>query len=145
MTFPAHNSALRKLLCIALLATMAANAHAGALADGLAIAGELYAASLVGGAPPARKSVRADLALADASAGPGDRRRDRVAAGGVLGCGCGAAVSAEHAAQWVRGTPEAAAGRAPVAARVRRCAGPPQEAPDGSRTEGKAAARVASP
>jgi len=145
MTFPAHNSALRKLLCIALLATMAANAHAGALADGLAIAGELYAASLVGGAPPARKSVRADLALADAPAAPGDRRGDRVAAGGVQGCGCGAAGAADDASDGGRGTPEDAAGGARVAPRVRRCAGPRQEAPDGSRTEGKAAARVAAP
>lgn len=107
----ARTPAVRKLVCAALLAALTVNAHAGALADGFAIAGELYAASLVGGGSP--RPARADTAS------------------GAQGCGCrtAAAADADVDAEPARAGPHRAAPAPRAAPSGRRCAGPARDPP----------------
>ena len=70
MTSTTHRPAGRRFVCAVLLAAMAAKAHAGALADGYRIAGELYGASFAS-AVVARKPPRPEPAASDAHAAPG--------------------------------------------------------------------------
>lgn len=95
MTFTTHRPAVRRLVCAVLLAAMAAKAHAGALADGYRIAGELYGASLAS-AVVVRKPPRSEPADAVAPPAPAKQapRRDCTAGAGAAE----PAGSAAHAA-----------------------------------------------
>jgi hypothetical protein len=86
--FASRIPTLRKIAYAVLLAAVGAKAHAGALADGFAIAGELYAASLVGGSMHAPRPPRAEPAVPDPLVAPGERASDRAKAQGVQGYEC---------------------------------------------------------
>ena len=84
MTSTTHRPAVRRFVCAVLLAAMAAEAHAGALADGYRIAGELYGASFAS-AVVARKPPRPEPADAVAPPAPAKHppRRDCTAGAGA--------------------------------------------------------------
>lgn len=145
MTFATRNLTARRLVCAALVAAMAAKANAGALADGFAIAGELYAASLVGVSLPARKPPRVEPTIPAALAAPGARRVDHIAAKGVQVYECRAGLGAAGGAAWVFVGPEASLTGARGEAAGRHYAGPYWEAPDGSRIVGTVKARADAP
>ena len=145
MTFATRIPAVRKILCTVLLAAMAAKAHAGAFADGFAIAGELYAASLVGVGLPARKPDHAQTTIPLVLAAPGERRVDRISAKGVQLYECRAKVGSVGGAEWAFVAPAArlTGGRGEAAGR--HYAGPHWEAPDGSRIVGTVKVRADAP
>jgi hypothetical protein len=84
MTSTTHRPAVRRFVCAVLLAAMAAKAHAGALADGYRIAGELYGATFAS-AVAARKPPRSEPADAVAPPAPAKHppRRDCTAGAGA--------------------------------------------------------------
>ena len=145
MKFATSPPAVRKLVCAALLAALAANAHAGALADGFAIAGEFYAASLLGVGLPAHKPPRAEPAIPAGLVAPGERRVDRVKADGVQLYECRAKAGADGDADWVLVAPAARLTGARGEVAGRHYAGPHWEAPDGSRIVGTVKARADAP
>jgi hypothetical protein len=71
MLLAIHIPAMRKIAGAVLLGAVAGTAYAGALAEGLAIAGELYAASLVGASRSAPKTSTAEPAGVRAPSTPG--------------------------------------------------------------------------
>jgi hypothetical protein len=137
--------AVRKLVCAALIAATAAQAHAGALADGFAIAGELYAASLLGVAHPAQRPPRAVPSMPEVLAAPGERGVDRVRAKGVQIYECRARAGGTDEAGWVFVAPEAELRGARGEDAGWHYAGPHWEAPDGSRIVGTVKARADAP
>jgi hypothetical protein len=136
---------LRKIACVALLAAVAAKSHAGALADGFAIAGEFYAASLVGGSQPARRPPRAEPAVPDALVAPGERGIARVKAQGVQVYECSGKADGTDGAEWVFVGPEAELRGARGEGAGWHYDGPHWEAPDGSRIVGMVKARADAP
>lgn len=145
MTFATRIPAARKLVCAVLLAAFTANAHAGAFAEGFAIAGEFYAASLLGVGLPARKAPRAEPPMPAALVAPGVRRVDRIKADGVQVYECRAKAGAAGDADWVLVAPAARLTGARGEAAGRHYAGPHWEAPDGSRIVGTVEARADAP
>ncbi len=83
MKFATHHPVLRRLVCAVLLAAIAGKVHAGALADGYRIAGELYGASLMAVSLTARKPPRSDPADAIAPPAPAKRPAPRDCATGA--------------------------------------------------------------
>jgi hypothetical protein len=145
MTLPTRLFVARKLVCAVLLATLAAKTSAGALAEGFAIAGELYAASLLGGSLPAQRPPRAEPTIPDALVAPGERRIDRVNAAGVQVYECRAKAGGIDEAGWVFVAPEAELRGARGEGAGWHYAGPHWEAPDGSRIVGTVKARADAP
>ncbi|MFO1315538.1 MAG: hypothetical protein U1F58_08020 [Burkholderiales bacterium] len=79
MNFATRMLAARRIVCAVLLMAMSAKAHAGVLADGFAIAGELYAASLLGPGRTAPRPATAEPAPAPAVSTKGGQCIERVA------------------------------------------------------------------
>ena len=145
MTFPTRVTAVRKLACAALLALVAANTHGGTLAEGLAIAGELYAASLRGGSLPAPRPARAEPTIPAALVAPGERSIDRVKATGVQVYECRVKAGVAGEGEWVFVAPEAELRGARGEGAGWHYAGPHWEAPDGSRIVGTVKAHADAP
>ena len=145
MTIAARLRAVRKLLCAMLLTGLATNACAGAFAEGFALAGEIYAASLQGGSVPARKAPHAEPTIPDALVVPGARRVDRVTAKGVQVYQCRGKSDSDGEGEWVFVAPEAELRGARGEDAGRHYAGPHWEAPDGSRIVGTVRARADGP
>jgi hypothetical protein len=145
MMFATRVTAALKLLCAVLLTANAAHACAGVFAEGFALAGEIYAASLFGVSLPVRKPPRAERAMPAALVAPGERNVDRVSAKGVQVYQCRGKSDDSGETEWVFVAPEAELRGTRGEDAGRHYAGPHWEAPDGSRIVGTVRARADGP
>ena len=145
MTFATRIPAVRRLVCAVLLTAISANACAGVFAEGFALAGELYAASLLGVSLPARKPPRADPTVPIALVAPGERSVDRVTAKGVQVYQCRGKSDGTGESEWVLVAPEAELRGTRGEDAGFHYAGPHWEAPDGSRIVGTVRAHADGP